>query len=285
MWPESLVEELASRRGIIFLGAGASAGSLNNDTPPSRPPTWSSLLSGLKDMSGNEAVVAAAEALITKEKYLDAAEVLMNDVNEPDFASFIRDTFVSPRFSESKVHEIVLEIDPKIVITTNYDDIYESYCKVGGGQGLYNVCKYYETHLVSDLRSPVRQIIKAHGCVSDPSKVVLTRSQYFKAKQEYSSFYKVLDALFLTNTLLFIGYGLSDPDIQILLENTNIVYKTSHPHYALIEAGMNPSLKAAYTKSYNIQFIEFPQGDYDAALSALSELNVKVLEKRASNPS
>jgi len=128
------------------------------------------------------------------------------------------------------------------------------------------------------------QIIKAHGCITDPSKIVLTRSQYFKARQLYSNFYKVLDALFLTHTLFFIGYGLNDPDIQLILENTNITFKSTHSHYSLIEAGMHETIKRSFQDSFNIKLIEYPRGLYEEANRILGELADAVVEKRFSNP-
>nr|MBV6628878.1 SIR2 family protein [Oceanococcus sp. HetDA_MAG_MS8] len=284
MWPKALVEELASRRCVVFLGAGASAGCLNGDDPPKSPPNWPQLLEALKAIVRDPASIPIAEGLIQKEKYLDAAEVLFGSINPADFSALIREALAEPRFQPSSIHESVVNLDPKIVITTNYDEIYDNYCKSGDEPGLYNVCKYYETHLVSDLRSPVRQIIKSHGCISDPSKIVLTRSQYFREKQHYPNFYRVLDALFLTKTILFLGYSISDPDIQLLLENSNITYKASHPHYALIGAGMNPSIKSAYKEAYNIDFIEFPEGDYEQANEMLVELVGLVQRRREANP-
>ena len=47
-WPVSLVEELASRRCIVFLGAGASAGCLSA-VDRSSPPTWGVFLEDLKN--------------------------------------------------------------------------------------------------------------------------------------------------------------------------------------------------------------------------------------------
>ncbi|REH40320.1 SIR2-like protein [Paraperlucidibaca baekdonensis] len=284
MWPGALVEELAARRCIIFLGAGASAGCISTDTPPVSPPNWLQLLEGLRDSSRDPSYCHIVDDLIAKEKFLDAAEVLLGGINSADFASYIRKVMAAPRFQPSSTHKSVLAIDPKIVVTTNYDSIYDNYCRSGQEQGLYNICKYYDSHLVSDLRSPVRQVIKAHGCISDPAKIVLTRSQYFKERQNHPNFYKVLDALFLTNTLFFVGYGLSDPDIQLLLENSNITYKNSHPHYALVSSGMNEAIKKAYKEAYNIDFIEFPAGNYSKADEMLKELQAQVTHRRESNP-
>lgn len=183
------------------------------------------------------------------------------------------------------MHEAVLDIDPKIVVTTNYDDIYDNYCRTGMAHDGYNVCKYYDQHFVNDLRSPVRLVIKAHGCVSDPSLAVLTRSQHFKARQLHGSFYQVLDALFLTHTIFFVGYNLLDPDIQLVLENSNITARSSHKHYAFISDDLHPDIEEAAANAYNIHFIKYPKGAYAEAEKHIKELAEAVTKFRISNPS
>ncbi|MBD8059526.1 SIR2 family protein [Cellulomonas sp. JH27-2] len=98
------------------------------------------------------------------------------------------------------------------MITTNHDDLYEALCCQGAATEGYNVCRYYEDHVVNDLRSDRRLISKVHGCIADPSCIILTREQYLTARRDHPSFYSVLDALMLTNTLLFVGCSMdSDP--------------------------------------------------------------------------
>jgi hypothetical protein len=138
---------------------------------------------------------------------LDVAEVLLSGANPADFSSFVRETFVTPRFEHSAIHEAVLQIDPKVVITTNWDDVYDRYCQTGDARYGYTVCRYHEDNLVSTLRSPMRLVVKAHGCISDSSKIVLSRSQYFRARAQFPLFYRVLDSLFLTQTVLLSCSG------------------------------------------------------------------------------
>jgi len=283
-WDKSFIEELAARRCIVFLGSGASAGCLSSDGNK-RPPDWEGLLRLLQNAMPNGEDKAFAQGKIESKQYLDAAEIICSRISQADFSTIMRAEFVTPRYQPSAVHKSVLKMDPKIVITTNYDDIYEKYCAEGDATAGYNVCRYHDTHLINDLRSPVRSIIKAHGCVTDLSKSVLTKHQYFKARQDSGNFFKLLDALFITHTLLFIGYGLGDPDIQLLLENTNITAPSAHQHYAVIRRGsMHEALKAAATKSYNLRFVEYGGEGYEELLKGLEELANLVLEKRAANP-
>jgi len=280
-WPNALIEELAARRCIIFIGAGASAGCLSADGR--RPPDWKRFLEELKGGMPSGTGTGTIDDLLSKEKYLDAAEIILCKITAADFARVTRQLFVQPRYQPSKIHKAVLKIDPKILVTTNYDDVYDNYCRTGIAADGYNICKYYDTHLINDLRSPVRLVIKAHGCVSDPARIVLTRSQYFREKQIYSQFYAILDALFLTNTLLFIGYSLSDPDIQLILENSNIAAPSTHSHYAIIPDNIPPDIEQATAKSYNIHFLKYSRGNYAEVEEALEELETSVTEFRATN--
>jgi hypothetical protein len=271
IWPDALVAELAARRCVVFMGAGASAGA-NAAAGITSPPSWAQLIGQLRARFERPEDKDVVEKLVTQERFLDVAEILLSSANAADFAAFVRDSFVAPRYSQSRVHESVLALDPKVVITTNWDDIYDRYCQTGDAQNGYNVAQYYLDNIVSVLRSPVRLVVKAHGCVTDPSKIVLSRSQYFAAKQRYSLFYRVLDSLFLTSTVLFLGYSLTDPDIQLVLENASIAARSSHPHYAVLPSGQHRAIAASLQQSYNIQILEYPAGDYAALNQGLAGL-------------
>ncbi len=283
-FPKALITELASRRCIVFIGSGASAGCLSQDGKKS-PLTWSGFLNALIDLMNDKSDLPIINDFIQKEKYLEAAEIIKKDISPADFSRFIRDELVTPRYKPSIIHEAILDIDPKIVITTNYDDIYDSFCRTGSAQEGYNISKYYDSHIISDLRSPVRLIIKAHGCISDASQIVLTKSEYFKVRQSHSNFYKVLDSLFLTHTILFLGYSLTDPDIQLVLENVNIAAPTSHPHYFVTGNNINGAIKHANKKAYNIEFIEYTAGNFNELNDGLTILAEDVKQHRLSNPS
>lgn len=274
-WPQSLIEELAARRGLIFLGAGASMGATKVGTAGEEksPPEWKSLLMQLatKIPSGSTEDLKQATHLIDIRSYLEAAEIIKSHVLEADYSRLIRENFSG--FDESEIHSHICKIDQKFVVTTNYDCIYENLCQSGSGRDGYKVLSYYDQNLVSSLRSPVRLIIKAHGCMKTPERTVLTKSEYFSARQYYGPFFNVLESLFLTNTILFIGYSISDPDIQLILENSSITARSSHPHYAVMPIGIHSSIKSAFKKAYNIQIIEYdPVNKHEVLEQSLQEL-------------
>jgi hypothetical protein len=279
LWPDSLIPEVAERRCIVVLGAGASAGCLARDGF-TRPPNWTKLLRDAESLLSDRSDSAILDNLISKERFLDAAEMVVAKANQADYAAFIRRVFVDPHFEHSDIHEQIYNLDSKIVVTTNYDDIYETYCKQGKGLQAFNVCRYYEPHAINDVRSTMRVILKVHGCVTNPQMTVLSRTQYHQAKRDFPEYFNLLDSLFVGSTLLFVGCSLVDPDFQLLLEGTNIKCPSAHPHYAVLEAGLPEPLRRATKTVYNVECLEYDAGMHAHVVEALKDLNDKVTEWR-----
>lgn len=281
-WPSSLVAEIAERRCIIFLGAGASAGS-HDPATGARPPDWPTLLRDAMPLTYDIAITPLAEQMIVREQFLDAAELIFSRVEPAEARTFFRQRFLTPNYQPSALHELIVELDPKIVITTNYDEIYDDFCVSGGADAGYSVRRYYDDNVLDEIRSTARVVLKAHGCITETSKMVLTRSQYFAARARYPGFFSILGSLFLCNTLLFIGYGLSDPDIALVLESAQISVPALHPHYALVASGRHPAIAQAMKNTYNVKLLEYdnPTGDHSVGLDALRELRDLVQSYRS----
>lgn len=195
-WSEALIAELAERRAIILMGAGASMGAERAGGTES-PPSWIELLRYLQEsaeLAPDEAEMV--DDLIAKEKHLDAAEIILSGMDPANFRRILRERLHVPSFSASPIHEKVLEIDPKIVVTTNYDAIYDDYCRQGQAEAGYSVKTYACTDLLDEIRSTARIVIKAHGCVTSPSKVVLSRSQFYSARANHPAFLRSLEVFF-----------------------------------------------------------------------------------------
>lgn len=147
-WPESLVIELAARRCILFLGAGSSAGATRHDTPHQHPPTWPAFLRLLYEGSnrGHETDRQKALELLNTQQYLECAEILKSTcIHAPDYNRLLRTTF--ERYRPTEVHRIVEQLDQKVVVTTNFDTLYEDHCRQGDARHGYAVINYYDQGL------------------------------------------------------------------------------------------------------------------------------------------
>jgi hypothetical protein len=235
-WADDLIDDIARRKCVLYLGSGVSAQSFGTDGK-SHPSTWDQFLRNIITKRNNELSeqIDIVNRLLDKKDYLLACEIIVDQIGEFDFGSLCADEFRRPGFRAGEIHEVIFSLDSRIVITPNIDKIYEQ-CAYVNSNGTVVVKKYNE-----DIAPLLRQrdyiVIKAHGCVDDPTNLIFTHEQYNRARYQYASFYRILDALLLTHTFIFIGCGIHDPDIQLTLENCNFSFPNCKPHYLITSRG------------------------------------------------
>jgi len=280
-WPNELIDDIARRKCVLYLGSGVSANSRGADGKT--PPTWGDFLKYILEKRANELEreESTIRDLIERREYLTACEVIVDRLTERDFGELAADEFRRPGYQPSRIHEIIFGLDSKLVITPNIDKIYDQ-CAITSSHGTVIVKKYNED-IAPFLRQPDYLVIKAHGCVDDPQHIVFTHKQYNNARYRYASFYRILETLMLTNTFVFIGCGLSDPDIQLTLENCNFSYPNCKPHYFITARGSVPD-EVAKSIHYNrnITFLTYdnPDGSHAQLIDELEILGPLVEEKR-----
>ena len=131
------------------------------------------------------------------------------------------------------------------------------------------------------MRSPDYLIIKAHGTIDDTDHIVFTHSQYSRIRNSYATFYRMLDSLLLTHTFIFLGCGLSDPDIQLVLENLNFSFPGCRPHYMIIPSNnLSEDELSCIASNRNLEFLTYdnPDGMHSQLLENLRCLGKEVDE-------
>lgn len=273
-WPSSLVRELAQRRCILFIGAGvsATAKSIENLSPP----TWKSfLVQAVKililDKSDHDEIVL----LIENGDLILALQAIYCLSNKADFYDLINKNFHSAKYLPSDLHKSIYQLDSRIVITTNFDKIYENYCTKPENEGFKVIC-YDSNSLADEIRSDVRLIIKAHGTIDNVHKMIFTKQQYHSAKSEHRQFYEILKALLVTHTCIFIGCSMNDPDINLLLEDVKILGSSVRPHYCLILKNSHSKFKMDdWESTYNVKSLEYGPS-HDSLIENLAILLAEV---------
>ncbi|TIT97126.1 MAG: hypothetical protein E5W55_09640 [Mesorhizobium sp.] len=279
VWPEALVREFAERRAVLFLGAGFSIATATADGKSF--PSWTQLLLSLAQRLPKAVERTAVQKLIKFQNYLDAAQIIWDQVPAADLRQKIIDTFSLKLSSPQDLYRCIIDVDPQVVLTTNYDKLIETaLASLSKTADAYNVCLYNQGHALDDIRSPQRSILKVHGCVTQPNDIILTRLQYFEARRKFPAYFQTVSAVLTINTTLFLGYSLSDADIQLILEFNNLSTPSRNPHYALVQKMPHSSVREALSRTYNIHFIEYPSGDHSKMSSAFSELAASVVDFR-----
>ena len=276
IWPDNLVEEIAYRRCLIFLGSGISA-TAKNDKNES-PDTWSEFLKNAKTKMKNptEEDKEFVDEMLEKQNYLLALQAIADLCDSGEYSNYLKQQYLRGNYIPSNVHRLIKDLDSKIVVTTNFDKLYESLCHVPE----YVIFDYTQTRsIIASLKAPENVIIKAHGSIDDTEKLIFTAKQYYRAQEKYPEFYHLMMALFLTHTIVFLGYSLNDPDINLLLQFLHNTANTSCPHYIVDKTGNKKQIVKNWKEVYNVSLIEY--GDtYDELEVALQELRDRVFELR-----
>lgn len=272
-WPQSLITEVARRRCIIFLGAGVSASSTNPNGK--RPQEWKEFLRAAVSLVSESAVQDQIYELINQNKLLLSLQAISDEVDPGDYHALLNASFNDATFEPSDLHKIIFNLDSRLVITTNFDKIYEKHCLTASNEG-FKVIPYYSNSLGDEIRSDTRLIIKAHGSIDEIGSMVFTKAQYHKAKEKHASFYGILKALLLTNTCIFIGCSMDDPDVLLLLEEVRITANPNRPHYALLKEGTHSSyVKKDMKSAYNVRCLEYGPS-HDNLIKDLESLYAQV---------
>ncbi len=176
--------------------------------------------------------------------------------------------------------ESLQKVRPHAIITTNYDrfleQLFPEYSPVVGQK------------ILKANYAQIGEILKIHGCSSDPASLVFARNDYdeFQAKKKYLS--AKLLAFFAEHPLFFFGYSAEDPNIRAILADIDEILSpegqlipniylvewnqqsekmTSFPSERLIAIGAEHSVRAKNIISHSFQWIFDALGSNDALQS------------------
>ena len=198
-WPPTLVSDIARRHCVIVLGAGISRNSTNQSGR--HPKTWEAFLrEAAQSLSPHQHVTR----LISQGDYLTACEVIKRKLGRDVFIRILRDEFLTPGYQHAPIHDHIFALDSRIVATPNFDKIYETRANASAN-GTIVLKHHYDPDVADIIREDGRLILKIHGSIDSPDRMIFTRSEYAKARSDYRSFYQILDSLVMTHTFLFLG--------------------------------------------------------------------------------
>lgn len=275
-WPAELISDIARRRVVLFLGSGISRNSSNADGR--KPKTWVQFLEhALPSVNPNRHI----KSLLKEKDYLTACEVIKKSTGREVFHQLLRDEFLNPGYHHASIHENIFKLDSRIVATPNFDKIYETYAN-HAARGSIVIKHHYDPDTAEALRGTDRIILKIHGTIDSPERMVFTRREYAEAREKYRAFYSLLEALALTHTFLFLGCGVNDPDIRLLLEENFFRHPSSRPHiFVLPNKILHNSVQKVLQESMNLNIIGYKKSaDHKELFDSIEKLVQLVEEKR-----
>lgn len=273
-WPQQLVKDLARRRAVIMIGSGISKKSVGKDG--ARPPTWREFLEGALDLQAAPRPRHITSA-IRNGDYLSACEWIRTRMDEA-WNPFLTAKFLTPAYKPNKVHELIFALDSANYITPNFDKIFDNYV-TERTDGTTIVKTYYDDDVQQLVRTGSRVILKVHGTIDSPDRMIFGRAKYAEARVKYAAFYHLIDALLLTNTFLILGCGLDDPDFQLLFENFSYRFSTAQPHYMTFADPVHDDLETLVRDTRNLKLLRYSRHHEHKELEQSLELLVKQVDE------
>ncbi len=230
-WPEDLIRDIAARRSVLFLGAGVSRNAANINGV--HPREWTDFLGHLASRLHDAGQQAEVKQCIEDADLLTACELARKYLSPSIFKTEMLQEYSGNAYQHAQIHDDLSMVDSRLVMTTNFDKLYEN----RANHLQYNsviVKNYYDEDVGDVFRRQDRVVLKVHGTIDVPDRTIFTRSQYALARRNYGHFYQLLDGLFVTHTFIFLGASMRDPDMQLLLEDHAYRFEGSRPHYIVM---------------------------------------------------
>ncbi len=264
-WPEDLIRDIASRRSVLFLGAGVSKNASNDKNE--HPLDWKEFIEHLATRVSNETHRDEILLSIEDGDLLTACELARRYLQPDGFKTALLNEFSDKRFVPAKIHDDLARVDSRFVLTTNFDKLYENMANQVQNNTVL-VKSYYDEDVADVFRRTQRVVLKIHGTIDSPDKTIFTRSQYALARKSHTYFYSLLRSLFVTHTHIFMGASLRDPDIQILLEDHAFRFEGTRPHFIVMPAdSARPGTLKVMEETMNLRALVYDPSDNHRALA------------------
>ena len=276
IWPTELIEDIARRKCVLVLGAGVSKNSKN--IGGERPKDWKEfLMIASENISGKSEI----RRQISSGDFLTACELIKKELGRDDFNTLVKSEFLTPKFQPALIHQHIYNLDSRIIITPNFDKIYDTYANTTS-HGSVIIKKFNEDDIADCIRRPEHLIIKIHGSVESPDNLIFTRKDYSESRTKHRDFYHLIDALSITHTFIFLGCGTNDPDIRLLLEDYSFKFAQNKKHYIVMSKNaVNGKVREIISETMSLKSLLYdPINHHEKLTEGLEDLVRKVEIKR-----
>jgi hypothetical protein len=236
--PTDLIDAVRERRCILFAGAGLSAQAATDEGV--HLPTWIGLLQQVVEWCNDHRIdlrVPTSELLelIERKRLLVVAQELQERLGDR-LNACLSDILKSGRITPSESHLMIPESEWVAVLTSNYDSLIEGAYALRSKGVLPPVFSRRGIGSALDaLRNRRFFILKLHGDLNDPGSIILGDRDYGRLLYLDPGYRAYLETLFASYTVLFVGFGGDDPDLNAVTDRLSAVYERSiGQHYLLI---------------------------------------------------
>lgn len=161
----------------------------------------------------------------TSDEFLKIPQIYYDVKGEAEYDRILEEVFNVDR-NPNLIHFKLLALNPYHIVTTNYDNLIEKTC-IQRGKYFSNISTEED---VSNASSS-RYILKVHGDFShgfSGKHIVLKESDYLNYDMNSPLRSNLMKTIMSTYTIVFIGYGLNDYNINLLLNWVKFLQKDGY---------------------------------------------------------
>ena len=284
MIPYGLEQDYLNGKSVLFIGAGVSSRITRNNGK--HLPGWNEFVLELVEYAFthgniNENEKSELIKLITEGKVLIAAQIIIDDLKESEFQDFLTTIFCETK-PDDAIYPLICQMNFRALITTNFDTLIEDAFQRYSAN---KIKTWTQIDVKSNLALLDEQfLLKLHGTYERQETVALGLQGYLKIIYGNEMCMKIMESLLLSNSFLFIGYGMNDIDFNSLLDYINYISgNNSRSHYLAVEKGIVTPYEKLYLKKHrNIIAIEYENktGQHEGLVDLLEELKKKKFSNR-----
>jgi tetratricopeptide (TPR) repeat protein len=252
---EKLYKLLDAGEAIALVGAGASAGLW---------PLWDEVLNGFVDYSLKLGKITETEVNFLKEDALrnplKVAQQIRKRMEERDYFEYLQETFqdkISPQTDGAftLTHKALLQLPIHNYMTLNYDAGLTNARAALYPQATtsYFFWDQEEARRIRE-RGYKRLVLHAHGRHDRSDSIIFTLNDYREAYDNHA-FERLLNEIFNSEKLIFVGFGMTDPYIEQLFDNISKDSSTT-PFQHIAFVGLNDSeMKVAHLYRERVEMV------------------------------
>ncbi|MHC5202185.1 SIR2 family protein [Myroides sp. LJL119] len=220
---------------VVFAGAGVSKDS--------GLPLWGELIQEIKGFLNED---------IEEDDPLKIAQFLYNEKGEKEYNDIIKDALYRNIETYTPLHELIFELNPQHIITTNYDYFFED---VINNKGLpFSVVS-------KDIDLPYaghkNLLIKYHGDFQNQN-IVFKETDYLEFSKNHTLKEIFVKSLFSNKVILFIGYSVGDINLKLLIRDIQFILNKHHQRaYFLSHKESLSSSQIKYFENLGINIISY----------------------------
>lgn len=226
-------------RLVLFVGAGVSVNS--------GVPAWSGLINEMKDELG---LKYETDDLKIAQLYKEAKGNIV-------YLQKVKNVLKHNQVIPNDIHELLLELNPCHIITTNYDNLIEK--EIEKQRKQFAIIR--EDKDLPNISYP-NTLIKMHGDF-DIGNIVLTENDYYSYKDTFPLIRAYVLSLFASKTIVFVGFSFADLNLKMILHELHSILNDSMPRAFLVSDVKPEAITYDYYKNKGINIVHIENSDFE----------------------